>query len=101
MGVNRASRIELHIDEVVFTGVDGLLRAEGQRVGEAFQRELGRLLEDQPLSICEALELETLDGLGRMRPTRSPDRLGRELARVVHTGLTGLTAHEGRPPWDR
>jgi hypothetical protein len=99
--MNRASRIELRIDEVVFTGVDGLLRADGPRVGEAFQRELGRLLEEQPPSISMPIERETLGGLGPMRPSRSPDRLGRELARAVHIGLTGLTVTEGSRPWDR
>ncbi|MCN9241495.1 hypothetical protein NGF19_11955 [Streptomyces sp. RY43-2] len=89
MGVNRRrpSVIRVEIGELVLDG----FRADPERVSAAFERELARLvrLHGVPLAANGAVTADTLTGLGPLPPDLSARRLGQELARAVHEGLSG------------
>ncbi|CAN92250.1 MULTISPECIES: hypothetical protein [Sorangium] len=79
--------VELHIDELV---LDGFAPEARRHIGDALQRELLRLLREQPLSTAIA----AYDGLGRLDagtfnadPGASPEQIGAAVARAVHGGL--------------
>ncbi|WP_460063261.1 hypothetical protein [Streptomyces sp. YKOK-I1] len=78
--------MSLHVDELVIRGVDGMRRADADRIARAFTRELTRLLTERPPA-AEAVAHDVLSGLRPLPATTSPRRLGRELARAVHRGL--------------
>jgi hypothetical protein len=102
MGVNGARResqggperrepreIRVDIGELVLdgfgTGVDP------QRVSASFERELTRLVRERgvPLAADGALRADALSGLPPLPAGLSARRLGQELARAVHAGLSG------------
>ncbi|GAB3417833.1 hypothetical protein [Flindersiella endophytica] len=76
--------VRLTIDELVLNGFD---RRAGERVALSFQRELTRLLREQPPAVPEAdREIDVARGVSAH--ARTPRRIGIELARAVHTSLT-------------
>ncbi len=78
--------VSLHVDELVIRGVDGVRRADADRIASAFTRELTRLLTEQPPA-AESASYDLVSGLRPLPATTSPRRLGRELARAVHREL--------------
>ena len=119
----RTSRIEVEIGELV---LDGFERVDGDRVAEAFRRELSRLVREYGVPLADdlgggggrgaagadrghsgdeqgtgtpELTLDLLAGLPPLPYTVSSARLGTELARSVHAGLTtgrGRRPEQGR-----
>ncbi|SOD88971.1 hypothetical protein [Streptomyces sp. Ag109_G2-15] len=88
MGVNRRpAAIRVEIGELVLDG----FRADPARVSAAFERELTRLvrLHGVPLAAHGALTVDALTGLAPLPAGLSARRLGQELARAVHEGLSG------------
>ncbi|MFF3290335.1 hypothetical protein [Streptomyces sp. NPDC003023] len=95
MGLNEAPRrddagtVRVDIGELV---LDGFGReVDPERVSAAFQAELGRLVRERgvPLAAEGGRALDGLAGLPPMPATASARRLGQELARAVHAGLSG------------
>ncbi|MFE1885650.1 hypothetical protein [Streptomyces diastatochromogenes] len=88
MGVSRRpAAIRVEIGELVLDG----FRADPARVSAAFERELTRLvrLHGVPLAAHGALTVDALTGLAPLPAGLSARRLGQELARAVHEGLSG------------
>ncbi|EPD61475.1 hypothetical protein [Streptomyces sp. HGB0020] len=92
MGVNSGpaqepSAIRVDIGELVLDG----FRADPDRVSAAFEAELTRLvrLHGVPLAAGGPLALDALSGLPPLSAGLSARRLGQELARAVHRGLSG------------
>ncbi|MFJ2609179.1 hypothetical protein ACIQOU_00950 [Streptomyces sp. NPDC091279] len=88
MGVSREpSEIRVEIGELVLDG----FHADPERVSAAFQRELTRLVREHgvPLAADGALSVDALSGLPPLPGGLSARRLGQELARAVHEGLSG------------
>ena len=88
MGVNASPHdepreIRVEIGELALNG----FAVDPERVTDAFERELSRLVQAHgvPLAADGALTLDALSGL----PPLSARRLGQELARAVHEGLSG------------
>ena len=73
--------VRIDIDELVLHGVPP---ADRYRVAAAFERELTRLLRIHGLPGTPA----TPTTLPPLPPVTSPYRLGRALARSVHSGLS-------------
>jgi hypothetical protein len=78
--------VSLHVDELVIRGVEGVGRADADRIAHAFTRELDRLLTEQPPA-AEAVSYEVVSGVRPLPATTSARSLGRELARSVHREL--------------
>jgi hypothetical protein len=94
MGVNREpsvgrqpSAIRLEIGELVLDG----FRVDPERVSAAFEHELTRLVREHgvPLAADGAVTVDALSGLAPLPAGLSARRLGQELARAVHEGLSG------------
>ncbi|MFG2882702.1 hypothetical protein ACGFYV_10355 [Streptomyces sp. NPDC048297] len=88
MGVSRQpSAIRVEIGELVLDGFKG----DPQRVRAEFERELTRLvrLHGVPVAANGALSVDALGGLATLPAGLSARRLGQELARAVHEGLSG------------
>ncbi|MFJ9820825.1 hypothetical protein ACIRU3_37285 [Streptomyces sp. NPDC101151] len=88
MGVSgRPAAIRVEIGELVLDG----FRADPARVSAAFERELTRLvrLHGVPVAAHGALTVDALSGLAPLPAGVSARRLGQELARAVHEGLSG------------
>ena len=75
------------IGELVLDG----FRADPERVSAAFESELTRLvrLHGVPLAADGPLAMDALSGLPPLPAGLSARRLGQELARAVHGGLSG------------
>lgn len=89
MGVNREqpSAVRVEIGELVLDG----FRVDPERVSTAFERELTRLVEKHgvPMAADGHVTLDALSGLPPLPAGLSARRLGQELARAVHEGLSG------------
>ncbi|MEU5536823.1 hypothetical protein [Streptomyces sp. NPDC020362] len=88
MGVSgRPSAIRVEIGELVLDG----FRADPVRVSAAFESELARLigLHGVPLAANGAVSVDALSGLAALPAGLCARRLGQELARAVHEGLSG------------
>ncbi|MFC4467190.1 hypothetical protein ACFPH6_22135 [Streptomyces xiangluensis] len=92
MGVNRKvsrapSAIRVNIGELVLDGFP----VDQDRVSAEFERELTRLVRERgvPLAADGAVTLDALSGLPPLPAGLSARRLGQELARAVHAGLSG------------
>lgn len=86
MGVT-PSRIRVEVGELALTG----FRADPERVSAAFESELSRLIRTHgvPLAADGPLTVDALAGLPPLQAGLSARRLGQELARAVHQGLSG------------
>ncbi|MFF2190730.1 hypothetical protein [Streptomyces sp. NPDC058155] len=88
MGVSeKPSAIRVEIGELALRG----FHADPGRVSEAFESELTRLVEKHGVPLVEdgSLALGTLSGLRPLPAGLTARRLGQELARAVHEGLSG------------
>ena len=92
MGVNSTqdrepAAIRIEVGELVLGG----FRADPERVSDAFESELTRLvrLHGVPLAANGPLAVDALSGLPPLPAGLSARRLGQELARAVHEGLSG------------
>lgn len=82
--------VRVEIGELALTGFDA--RVDADRVSEAFQAELARLVRERGVPLAAAgggRDIEALSGLPPLPATTSPTRLGEALARAVHAGLSG------------
>ncbi|WP_338776001.1 hypothetical protein [Streptomyces sp. DG1A-41] len=100
MGVNRPQRqsaagrpepreIRVDIGELVLDGFGPSV--DPRRVSASFERELTRLVREHgvPLAADGAVSVDGVSGLPPMPAGLSARRLGQELARAVHAGLSG------------
>lgn len=100
MGVNRPHRrsaadrpepreIRVDIGELVLDGFG--TSVDPRRVSASFERELTRLVREHgvPLAADGAVSVDGVSGLPPMPAGLSERRLGQELARAVHAGLSG------------
>ncbi|MFJ9751442.1 hypothetical protein [Streptomyces chartreusis] len=98
MGVNGAERdvprevrepreIRVEIGELALNG----FAVDPERVTDAFERELTRLIRTHsvPLASDGAVAVDTLTDLPPLPAGLTARRLGQELARAVHVGLSG------------
>lgn len=79
--------IRVQIGEFVLAG----FRADPAHVSASFERELTRLIREHgvPLASHGPLSADLLTGLPPLPVNLSARRLGQELARMVHEGLSG------------
>ncbi|MFI7412596.1 hypothetical protein ACIBU0_28375 [Streptomyces sp. NPDC049627] len=79
--------IRVEIGELALEG----FRVDPERVSAAFEQELTRLVRAHgvPLAADGALSVDALTSLPPLPAGLSARRLGQELARVVHEGLSG------------
>ncbi|GAA2363940.1 hypothetical protein GCM10009854_49590 [Saccharopolyspora halophila] len=86
MGVDRDVRVR--VGELVLDGFD---RVDPDRVAAAFQAELTRLIGERgvPVAADGGARFDALADLPELPRTSSPARMGEELARAVHAGLSG------------
>lgn len=87
-----AERLTFRVDigELVLTGFDRAL--DTARVTAAFETELARLVRERGVPLAADGAGRALDALGGLPPLPahlSARRLGQELARAVHEGLSG------------
>lgn len=78
----RQPSVELHIGELV---LDGFESAQRHAIGDAFEKELGRLFTEQgvPASMVEDLKIERLNG-GEINLTPGAEDAGIQLARTIY-----------------
>ncbi|SMC47628.1 hypothetical protein [Kibdelosporangium aridum] len=76
--------IVFEINELV---LNGFPRVDRDRVSEAFQRELTRLLHVAPPNLESGRTVDVVS-LPALPPATSSRRLGEMLARAVHDGVT-------------
>jgi hypothetical protein len=83
------SSVRLDIGELVLTGFDRTV--DTARVTAAFEAELARLVREHgvPLAAEGGRALDAVGDLPPLPPGLSARRLGQELARAVHAGLSG------------
>ncbi len=81
--------IRVDIGELVLDGFGSSV--DPSRVSASFERELTRLVREHgvPLAADGAVSVDGLSGLPPMPAGLSARRLGQELARAVHAGLSG------------
>jgi hypothetical protein len=82
----RAS-VDLRIGELL---LDGFTPADRYAIGEAVERELARLLNEQgtPSTVTQEIEIEHLDGGAiELRQSTGSAEIGIELAKAVYGGL--------------
>ncbi|WAZ19834.1 DUF4424 domain-containing protein [Streptomyces cinnabarinus] len=86
MGV-KPSEIRVNVGELAVTG----FRVDPERVSAAFESELSRLIRAHgvPLAADGTVSVDALSGLPPLPAGLSARRLGQELARAVHQGLSG------------
>ncbi|MCX5555782.1 hypothetical protein [Streptomyces sp. NBC_00038] len=79
--------IRVDVGELVLDGFG----VDPERVSASFERELTRLVRERgvPIAADGGLSLDTLSALPPMPAGLSARRLGQELARAVHAGLSG------------
>ncbi|MFD6082105.1 hypothetical protein [Streptomyces chartreusis] len=79
--------IRVEIGELALNG----FAVDPERVTDAFERELTRLIEAHgvPLAASGAVALDALTDLPPLPAGLTARRLGQELARAVHEGLSG------------
>ncbi|MDQ1039741.1 hypothetical protein QFZ75_006157 [Streptomyces sp. V3I8] len=84
----RPDAIRVNVGELVLDG----FRVDPDRVSAAFEHELTRLVREHGVPLAAergAVTLDALSGLPPLPAGLSARRLGQELARAVHAGLSG------------
>ena len=76
--------LELHVETLV---VDGVSDADAADVGQAFQQELGRLLQRSNASLAPNAIAPFHDASVAVSATSRPADLGTSVARAVHERL--------------
>ena len=89
--------MELHIDELILHGFppDGRLS-----IGDAVERELGRLIAEQGLHgfAGGSVDIERLDGGAfQVAPGSPPKTIGAQVAGAVHKQLAPAAKKDARP----
>lgn len=77
--------IRVDVGELVLDG----FRADPDRVAAAFEHELARLVRERGVPADGPWTADVLSGLPPLPAGLSARRLGQELARAVHEGLSG------------
>ena len=81
-------RVELHIEELVLRG---FAPADRYHIGEAVERELGRMFFEQgvPSPLTQGGEMARLDGGAfEVKPGSGAEAVGVQVARAVFGGLS-------------
>ena len=79
------SDIHLHIEELV---LHGFAPGDRQRIGEAVERELTRLIAAQPLSQKQNVSMDRVDGGSfHMQINARPASVGEQIAGAIHGGI--------------
>jgi hypothetical protein len=84
----KPENVELHIEELVLRG---FASGDRYRIGEAVERELARLLDEQgvPLSLAQGSEVERLDGGAfKVASGSKPEAIGAQVAQAIYGGLS-------------
>ncbi|MFI5689347.1 hypothetical protein [Streptomyces sp. NPDC051636] len=84
MGVT-LKEVRIEIGELALSG----FRADPDRVSAAFESELTRLVTEHGMPVEGPWTADVLSGLPPLPAGLSARRLGQELARAVHAGLSG------------
>ncbi|AJE85098.1 hypothetical protein SLNWT_4722 [Streptomyces albus] len=93
-GAAEPDAVRVDIGELVLDGFGH--GVDGDRVSAAFQAELTRLVREHGVPLADAdRSLDALPALPALPAGLSSRRLGQELARLVHEGLSGRG--EARP----
>ena len=80
--------LELHIEELVLHGFSA---GDRHRIGDAVERELGRLFAEQgvPPSLVQGDEIARLDGgTFEVKPHFKAEMVGAQVAHAVYGGLS-------------
>jgi hypothetical protein len=79
--------LSLHIEELV---LHGFAPIDGDRIGEAAQRELARLFVRQgmPRSLAGRLAVDLLDGGALKIAASAPELIGTQLAQAIYGALS-------------
>ena len=80
--------LSLHIEELVLHGFRSI---DGDRIGEATQRELARLFVQQgvPRSLASRTTVDLLDGGAlKIASASAPEPIGTQLARAIYGALS-------------
>jgi len=81
--------LELYIEELV---LHGLVPTDRYRIGQAMERELGRLFGERgvPSSLAQEDNLERLDGRAfEVKQGSGAEAIGVQVAQAVYRGLAG------------
>jgi hypothetical protein len=84
----RPQNVELHIEELVFRG---FAPGDRYRIGEAVERELARLFDEQgvPPSLGRGSGIERLDGGAFKAASGSKaEAIGAQVAQAIYGGLS-------------
>jgi hypothetical protein len=84
----KPQNVELHIEELVLRG---FAPGDSYRIGEAVERELARLFDEQgvPPSLIQGSEVAWLDGRAfKVVSGSKPDAIGAQVAQAVFGGLS-------------
>jgi hypothetical protein len=87
--------LSLHIEELVLHGFASI---DGDRIGEAAQRELARLFVRQgvPRSLVDRTAVDLLDGGAlKIASTTTPEPIGTQLARAIYGALSQGVSEAG------
>jgi hypothetical protein len=84
----KPENVELHIEELLLRG---FAPGDRYRIGEAVERELTRLIDEQgvPPSLARGSEIERLNGGAfKVASGSKPEAIGAQVARAVFGGLS-------------
>jgi hypothetical protein len=77
--------IHLQIEELV---LHGFAPGDKHAIGEAVERELTRLISEQPLSPRENISSDRIDvGSFQIKKSAQPTQIGEQIAGAIHGGL--------------
>ena len=84
----KPASLELHVEELV---LHGFAASDRYRIGEAVERELGRLFTERgtPPSLRQGSEIERLDGGAfEVKPGSGAEAIGIQVAQAAYGGLS-------------
>ncbi len=84
----KPENVELHIEELVLRG---FAPGERYRIGEAMERELVRLFDEQgvPLSLAQSVDVSRLDGGAfEVAHGSKSETVGAQVAQAIYGGLS-------------